>query len=352
MRIVKGVFGFGLALLATLVGLDAYLQFAQIQTPMETRIDPRLGPTYIPNKRIVRYNEGFFLGSANAYGYMGPAVPPRRLGRERRILLLGDSFILGHTVFTRQYFGRFLEAELEKATGDEVRTLNFGRADFNLWNMYQYYRDFAGGFDHDLALFFVEERDLRPTPQVTPDLYPVVRLEAGSLVIDRSFPASRTYRLYKALEPFLTRSAVLRLGFNAYKMLPDGDLLRVVLDKLAPRRDFAPAEAGAAGSSKPETLPEVSRAVLRELSRDRRNVLVVRDALPDGLKDEVLASGVPVIDLSAFLGSLKAGGLEPDAWPVTGLQGHWNHAAQPRIGRFLSDALLARGLVRPQVGLE
>ena len=56
-----------------MAGLDVYLQLAEIQTPMETRVDARLGPVYIPNKRITRFNEGFFMGSVNEYGYMGPA---------------------------------------------------------------------------------------------------------------------------------------------------------------------------------------------------------------------------------------------------------------------------------------
>src|SRR5512145_42556 len=108
MRVVV----FGLSLLLALVALDAYLQATGIQTPMETRIDPRLGPTYIPNKPIVRFNEGFYICAANRYGYMGPPVPPRRQGAEKRVLLLGDSFVLGHTVLPRQHFARVLESRL------------------------------------------------------------------------------------------------------------------------------------------------------------------------------------------------------------------------------------------------
>ena len=178
---------FAISLLIALFCLDVYLQLAEIQTPMETRIDPELGPTYIPNKWITRFNEGFFMGSVNAYGYMGPSRPPQRVGTEKRVLLLGDSFVLGHTVLPRQYFGRYLEERLRDISGREVQALNFGKADFNVGNMYQYFHDFAGKFDHDLALFFVGEGDLVPTGQVATNLYPTVRLEGESLVIDKSF---------------------------------------------------------------------------------------------------------------------------------------------------------------------
>lgn len=341
-------FLFALAMLVTLAMLDGYLQWAEIQTPMETRIDPRLGPTYIPGKHISRFNEGFFIGEANEYGYMGPAVPPRRRGAERRVLLLGDSFVLGHTVLPRHYFGRFLEAELSRATGDTVRTLNFGKADFNLWNMYQYYLDFAGKFDHDLALFFVDQNDLLPSMQVATGLYPALRLQGDSLMVDASFSHSRSYRFYKAVEPIFTRSAVLRLAFNSYKMVVRGELADVVFGKFAPRRIPAPFTAEAAVSPTRLELPTLSRAILRDMGQDARSVLVVQKSLAPELREEVRAAGLPILDLGAELDSLRAAGQDPYYWPVTGTRGHWNHATHPLIGRFLADQLMAQGLIWPR----
>jgi hypothetical protein len=101
MNYLRKIGLFGLVLFVTMAGLEVYLQLAEIQTPMETRIDARRGPMFIPNKRIIRFSEGFFMGSVNKYGYMGPAIPERRAGSEQRILLLGDSFVLGHTVLSK-----------------------------------------------------------------------------------------------------------------------------------------------------------------------------------------------------------------------------------------------------------
>lgn len=347
MNIAKRVILFGLTLLGTFVVLDVYLQIAEIQTPMETRIDPQLGPTYIPNKHITRFNEGFFMGSANEFGYMGPAVPPRRRGTEQRILLLGDSFVLGHTVLPRHYFGRYLEKKLSQATGEEVYALNFGKADFNFGNMYQYYQDVAGKFDYDLALFFVGEGDLLPTGQVVSKLYPTVGLQGDSIVIDKSFRLSKTYRFYKAIEPLFTRSAVLRLVFNTYKIINSDSWIVVVLDKFAPSYSASNEEPAFPIPQKPKELPELSRAILRELAKDSRNVLVIQTKLAPELLVEVKASGLLIIDLGAYLESLQAEGRDPYYWPVTGIRGHWNHAAQPLIGRFLAEQIISRKILLP-----
>jgi hypothetical protein len=291
---------------------------------------------------IVRFNEGFYIGAANDYGYMGPAVPPRREGAEKRVLLLGDSFVLGHTVLPRHHFARTLEARLCETTGGVVRALNFGKADFNLWNMYQYHHDFAATFDHDVTLFCVDEDDVVPSRQIATDLYPTVKLVGDSLVIDTSFTRSQTYRFYTRVEPLLTHSAILRLAFNSYKMVKRGELAGVILGKFAP----AKAVAAPSGAAAPDMeLPALSRAILRKLAEDPGNVLVVHKPLGPGLRADIAATGIPVIDLAACLDSLQAAGLDPYLWPVTGVRGHWNHATHQVVGRFLADELMRRHLL-------
>lgn len=343
----KNVFFFGAALLGTLLLLDGYLQLAGIQTPMETRIDPRMGPVYIPNKWITHFNEGFFIGASNQYGYMGPAVPPRRTHQEERILLLGDSFVLSHTVLPRHFFGRFLEEKLTWETGREVHALNFGKADFNLRNMYQYYLDFAGTFDHDLALFFVGERDLVPSGQVVSILYPKVELQGDALMIDRSFNNTKTYRFYKTIEPVLTNSGVLRLVFNAFKLASGGRLVGIILGKLAPQPRVYVNSEGSQGSLRSTKLPQLNEAILKELAKDPRNILVVQEDLTPELWDEVRSVGMPIIDLFARLDTLRSKGIDPCYWSVTRMQGHWNHAAQQAIGSYLADQLVSLGMIRP-----
>lgn len=344
MRSIKRAAVFVGSLIAALIVIDVYLQLAGIQTPMETCVDPALGPTYIPGKPITRFNEGFFIGSVNKFGYMGPAIPPRRRADERRILLMGDSFVLGHTVLPRHYFGRYLEDALRAATGADVHALNFGKADFDLGNMFQYYRDFAGKFDHDAALFFLREDDLlaRAGQRIASDLYPIVRLEGERIVVDKSFQFRRTFRFYKAIEPLFTRSAVLRLVFNAYKVLNGGGMRLVLLDRFATVFGSLGEEPSPQSASVLAELPALSKAILRELSKDPRNVLVIQTPLRPEIEEEIQATGIPVIDLGSYLEQLRAEGRNPFYWPVTKMHGHWNHAAQLLIGRFLADRLASR----------
>jgi hypothetical protein len=349
VRILRGFLVFGLTFLGTLLVLDLYLQVAEIQSPMETRIDPELGPTWIPNKHLSRYGEGFFIGAVNSFGYMGPAIPPRRVGKEKRILLLGDSFVLAHGVFTRHYFGRYLEEGLSRATGEEICTLNFGKADFNLGNMYQYYKDFAGAFDHDLALFFVGEGDFISTGQPVSDLWPRVELVGDTIVIDKGFRLGKTYRFYKTIEPVFTHSAVLRLVFNTYKIMSKingKSWIPLVFGKFASA--FGPQGEQAAGlPAESGELSALSRAILRELAKDPRNKLVFKEPVAPGLVAEIQASGIPVIDLGSFLESLRKDGNDPFYWPVENVRGHWNHAAHRLIGRFLSDQIISGKMLGP-----
>jgi len=352
MRCSRNAFSFTLSALIAVLLCDAYLQLAEIQTPMETTIDPVLGPTFIPGRRIIRLNEGFFLGEVNDFGYMGPSVPPHRRGAERRILLLGDSFVLGHTVLPRHHFARRLEQSLTEVVGETVHVLNFGKAGFDIRDMYVYFSSYVAGFDHDLALFFVEENDLIPAGRLASELYPVVRLAVDAPLIDTSFRESKKYRFYRAIEPVTTRSAVLRLAFNAYKMVQRGELEGLLLGKFAQLADATPDAAGpppavSAGRAPVASLPPLSRAILCALARDPRNVLVIQNDLPSALREEVLRVGLPVLELSTELAALKTGGQDPYYWPVTKLRGHWNHATHGEIARFLERELVRKRLLWP-----
>lgn len=346
IKALKKAILFIASFLMALICLDVYVQLAEIQTPMETYLDARLGPVYIPHKRIIRFSEGFFMGSVNQYGYMGPAVPPRRSGSERRILLLGDSFVLGHTVLPRHHFARYLEEELSQETGVETHALNFGKADSSLENMYQYYMDHVSSFDHDLAIFFLSQRDLMPWAQGVAELYPAVRLQGNELVITRDFRSSHSYRLSKFIEPLLTRSALLRLAFNAFKVLTATKWETIVFDKLYPLLYPYEDRAEASEASKIKELPELKLAILHKLAQDPRNVIVIQSPIASGVFSDVTAMGMPVIDLASYLEHLRSQGQDPTFWPVAQMWGHWNHAAHPRIGRFLADQITDRDLIK------
>lgn len=332
---------FGIVLAVSLLVLDAYLRLAEIQTPMETRIDADIGPTYIAGKHVTRFNEGFYLGSINEYGYLGPGRPPRKENDEFRVILLGDSYVMGITVFSRHHFGMLLENQLSDQGNREFQVLNFGKADFNLSNMYAYYENFASEFEHDLVLFFVGSGDLVPAGQIEKDLYPSCELEGEDVVISNAFRNSQKFATYQRLALLSGNSALFRLAYNTRKMIARGELPELVFEKLSPIL-FPPAVAATDGN-KPNSGREMSdlfRAILRQLARDPRNVMVQTKELPDHVRAELDAAGLPVWDIASLLGEMKDQGQDPYYWSVTGKRGHWNHEAHRAIAAKLAEDVM------------
>ncbi len=343
MRIIKNICVTTLAFAATMFALEIYLHLAEIQTPMETRIDPLVGPTYIPNCRVTRFNEGFHIGDTNAYGYLGEESPHQRQADEYRILMLGDSFVMGNTVFERHHFIHIVERELGQKTDHRVDAMNFGKADFALANMYVYYRNFASEFEHDLALFFVDIQDLTPSGQIERDLYPFCHLAGDSLAIDYSFNQSAKCQAYRKIEFVSQHSSFFRLAYNTRKVFYRGEFIMMVLDKFHPLL-FPNYQPRLYVEPEVMQLSETVTAILHELAVNEKNMIVYRDEVPQELMDEVSATGIRTLNLSPLLRRLEAEGRKPYYWKVTGKDGHWNHDTQEEIGSLISRSLATRVL--------
>jgi hypothetical protein len=324
------------------LAIDAWLQLAEVQSPLETYVHPEYGPSYYPDRAFSRFQESFFLGRINQWGYLGEGRPRENTTGELRVALVGDSWILGHTVFERHHFKRVLAADLEAALGRDVIVLNFARADFNLWNMHRYYRDLVAQWDHDLALLFVNEIDLRPTRKFMSAVYPLTVLEGDSLAADRTFVKSATYRRSRQLAPVLSRLATPRMALNLYKLAYRGKLPEILLGKLAGILEPTPAAAAALAPAEPEPLPPTTLAILEDLAADARVQVVLSSALEPATREEIAAIGLKVLDLEPVLDELRSEGIDPVVWPVTGQRGHWNHATHERVGHALAAGLLAR----------
>jgi hypothetical protein len=326
------------------VAVDAWLQLAEIQSPLETYVHPDYGPAYYPDRQFSRFNEGFFLGGTNEWGYLGEGRPRRNEGDELRVLLVGDSFVLGHTVFERHHFKNRIGRELSARLNRPVVVLNFARADFHLWNMHRFYRDFVCQWDHDLALLFTNQQDLRPHRQFGGELYPVTTFDGQRLASDTSFRESGMYRQSRLLAPLISRSAITRLALNAYKLDSRGRLGEVIFDKLWPLLAPTPA-AAASGPPARKTLPAVSGAILRELAADPRVRVVFSGAIDPDTRAGVDSPGLRPYDIEPVLDELRDRGIEPTYWPVTRQRGHWNHTTHDAIGASLARQILDDGVL-------
>lgn len=348
MRIVKNIVIFTVVFAASMAAADLYLQTAEIYTPMKSEIDPEIGPTFDKGARVARFNEGFYLGRINDQGYSGPSVPKERRPDERRILLMGDSFVLGMQVFQRDHFGTLLQNDLDAHTPGDVRILNFGQGDFNLSNMYQYYLDFASTWDHDLALFFVSNGDLLLMRPVNVGMYPECYVEGDSIRIDYSFRDTERFKTYKRLEPIAQRSALARMSLNTQRMVRRGELKTQFLGKFAgllPSRDMAQARKNERRPDLEESA-DITRGILAALSANPKAVVVLKTALGDDARGLLQEYDLPVWDLHPLLTELEQEGHDPYYWEVSGKRGHWNHRAHRRIADYLAHRILQSNVWR------
>ena len=179
------------------------------------------------------------------------------------------------------------------------------------------YRDLVAQWDHDLALLFVNEIDLRPTRKFMSAVYPLTVLDGDSLVADRTFVESATYRRSRQLAPVLSRLATARMALNLYKLAYRGKLPEILLGKLAGILEPTPAAAAAHAPAELEPLPPTTLAILEDLAADARVQVVLSSALEPATREEIAATGLKVLDLAPVLDELRSEGIDPVVWPVT-----------------------------------
>ncbi len=75
LRRLKAFATFSVFALLTLGVLEVFLRGAEIQLPGVTRYDEVLGLALKGDRRLVRFEEGFYLGGTNSFGYFGKARP-------------------------------------------------------------------------------------------------------------------------------------------------------------------------------------------------------------------------------------------------------------------------------------
>jgi len=334
-----------LAVLITLFMVEVFLQVGEIQSPMEYVIDPKLGPTYRENLPFSRFSEGFFLGQTNEWGGLGEGRPPRAEGGERRILIHGDSFALGHTVLERQHFATMLGPLLGRQYGDPVIALNFARADYCLWNMWQHHVDLTREWDHDLALFLVDDSDFAPLIPADPAMYPFSQAVEGSLVVNYDFVHSEKHALFKRLEPALTHMATPRMVFNAMKTIDSGEFTHQLLGKLVapPEPVFRPLIP-----PNPPPVADTTRLIMMAMADDPRCVVVLRNAVHPMYLQLLDDLGVRVVDMAPLIRSLEESGHDPFWWPVTRRHGHWNYRSHEAIARYLAEQITVTQLMEPR----
>ena len=342
MSILKSTSIFALTFFLSLVGIELFLQTAEIDLSYH-ELHPRLGKKIQPDKRIIMIKEGLYLGRSNEYGYLGPGYAPEKPEGVFRVALMGDSYAEGFQLFEPYHFRAILERELRARTGKEVEVLNFGSGNFNFHDMYIYYQNFARDFDPDLVLYVVKpesfkERDNYFIPS------PYFKLAGDSLSIDYSFTERGAFQLYNRFDFLFENSSFLKMAQNTYKLASKGRAPVIIFDKFykaiyyTEENKTDPEEI----VETPEITP-VTETIFREIATSEpETIFLYRKRYGDDLKAYIAGMGIESIDLNDTLDVLKAQGIHPRYWEATGKKGHWNHTGHAAIGEYLAGKLAPR----------
>ena len=330
---MKKILLFSFGALLTLLCLDFYISFAEIITPNATYFDSEVGVLTKKNRNLTVFNEGFFLGRTNNYGYWGPGYAPQKVAGTIRIALIGDSYIEGFQMFDRNHLRTIIEQELTKKLQKKVEVLKFGFSGFNLENMYYYYEAYIKKFHPDFTLFFVKN----------PDIYnlnieynlPNVLVDSlhKTITLNTKFSDNEKFRREKALQRFSGISSILQLAHNDLTLIKSGELLPILLDKFYPQKKNR--EDGNINMTHELSLK--AKLIFKSLGKEKGIGIVNLKEIDKQILTEINLNNLYYFDPIATLSTQQKKDFV--YWKATHTTGHWNQIAHRYIGKFLADRL-------------
>jgi hypothetical protein len=325
---------YGITVLVTLLMIELYLREAEIILP-KVEVDPLLGEVYLPNTRVAEFFEGYYMGKINEYRYLGEANHVRNDAREVHIGLIGDSFVAGLELFERHHFKTVMEAQLNAHSNKKYRISNFGKDGLNLSGIYSYFQKYVSQYDMDYYLFFVnwenfwdDERQFTPNYELVDD----------KLVLKTDFTESGAYQTYDKLRP-MTRSALVFLAYKCRAIVRNGLAGQVLFGKFypqAPQVQRSPEQKRKDEQYRYE-LNDVKRAILEELAKNDKIILVIDDKIPDEIDQVIRQLNFRTIYLDGVIQDRISQGFDPYYWEVSGKKGHWNAPTHQVIGAYLAE---------------
>jgi len=371
---------FGLFFVISIAVVEVYLRYTEISLPSIIINHPKLGRTFKPNAEIMILNEGLYMGRINKYGYTGRAFSPERKKNTLRIALVGDSYVQGHYMSDKYYFGNIMGEKLgnilkqktslsqlknsksiktkssdaanEKPSKTKVEILNFGIAGSDLQRMYIRFKEQVAAFQPDITLFVIGPGDLLSLDR---NLGAKCYLENNKLKVNYNFVNSKTYKM-KVKYDFIRKFAFYPLIQKYYAIYKSGKSADILLGKLNPfkfkkiksklQKEFPSKEKNSyfpVNKAILETLKKLNRSKL-ELNRmdntgKTRIIFVLKKKIPSYYNKVLSDLSLETIDLSPLLEKMKANGINPYYWKGSNKTGHWNHEAQYMIGNYLSQYL-------------
>lgn len=349
---MKNLIVFVFVALLTLIFFDFFLKQVKITPPVLKYYSTEFGSLNRPNIDYFKSIQGLFLGRSNYDGRFREAYQKRkRTPRVLRILLIGDSFVEGIDVLSRNHFAQYMEDTLKQILHTDVEILNFGRGNCVLHASAYYFINYISkAYDADLVLYFTEFRDVLPTAY-----YPSTSFkldETGKhLIGDRSWERSPEYLFHKRLIQFPVLKqyediAVCRLAYRAWSGILSRGFWSMTLGKFYKQ----PVEQDYSYEKYDVPMSDLSSKLYDSImSFDKGQVIfVVRNMPIDAslLKGFFADRKYPFIDLDNVFDKQMIRGTNVNAYYFRSTQsygGHWNHEGHKAVGAYLSN-FIARNI--------
>lgn len=317
---------FGLSFLIGLILIESYIQLAEIDSTSISKNDSLLGSSIKPNKKLIAFNEGFYLGGSNKYGYWGPSYDIKKPDDCFRIALIGDSYVEGHQVFERNHFRSLLEQGLSKRFDKKVEVLNFGMSGFNLNDGFCMYYDLVKKFNPDLTLIFVSNEDFSNTN--SSDRRPKCVIDGDSLYIDYSFRDLPEYLHREKTAWYRGKSVVLGYVFSAITLIKEKRLLNKLFPKWV---DIE--ESNYESLSKNVIIAARERKIVEHFLESDQIVFVGSSKLDDKILEIFNDSSQKLITIQ------NIDDKKYHYWEVTGIEGHWNRQGHELVASSLLNRM-------------
>jgi len=322
-KIIFNIIKFGLSFFLGLIVIESYIQLAEIDSTSLSKNDSLLGSSIKPNKKLIAFNEGFYVGGSNNYGYWGPSYDLQKPDECYRMALIGDSYVEGHQVFERNHFRSLLEQGLSNKLNKKVEVLNFGMSGFNLNDGFCMYYDLVKKFKPDLTLIFVSNEDFSNTN--SSNRRPRCVIDGDSLYIDYSFRDLPEYLHREKTAWYRGQSTILGYIFSAKTLIKEKRLL----NKLFPKWVVA-EESNYELQSRNIQIAFRERKIVEHFLESDQIIFVGSSKLDDKILEIFNDNSqklitIPNIDDKKY-----------HYWEVTGLYGHWNVEGH----REIADCLL------------
>jgi len=327
--ITHKILSFIVGFILIIIVVELFLKWSEIKLPYKT-LDSKIGKTYQPNVLINEQKEGFYMGKTNSYGFIGNVDKKRNTFR---IALLGDSFTEGFQVFEPYKFSRILEQSLNANSKLKIQVLNFGISNVVLSETYIRKKRLAEQFDIDLFIYVFDNYNIFYPQEGILNSVTLTQKKDTLLIVENT---SKTYELYKKIQPLIDQSSYLNFVFDGYLLLQRGQAYPKLFDKFYIANstndiiDFTDYSNN--------SLSDLSLKIIYEMGKEK-TIFVFRESAEKSLKSKIESYNIPVIETAEVLDSLRKKDIDPYYWESTQTYGHFNYEANKVFGEYISKKI-------------